>query len=1066
MTHRHVHAVVLWLTLALASPAAWAAGPPELLDGPLKDARQQQQGLLNEVRNRLRDDVNRGKLSNAEANERYGKIANGVRDGFRLGDGRGADIDRLIKENATKFDKNGNAEINPKTNKPFSNIENTGSKPKNVGADVDLAAKTHEAANNVVEDWKGKYGTDAVEEHPHKFVNKATDTTLWRPCDNPACVAAKARDPDAFTTEGGRKRTGNSDAVSDPEGFALDNEAKFKHGLETYKQGMEDYNKGAATGDAELQAKGLAKQADGLKTVAKSVSKAGDAAGIKPENPPEGSTWSKADGLRNYKDPPELGMSEVADSVPAENAKVIQDFLADAEQKLNEAKEKLTKLGRETTDEARAAVKDALENAKVADTKNARTEPWDTKAAPAPKTNEQWNKEGAEAIEQRRQRVTESNQARAERNSELKGVKETFPDQFEPQQNERTAQGDQTREIPREDRGSQTAQNDQTREIPREDQGNRTPQGDQTRDIPREDQGNRTPQGDQTRDIPREGEARPAARAAELDPTVDMRPALDPTVEVPRPSESAAAPAATPETPTPRPPRPVPPEGISSFAEPSLTENMRQGARDGLLVGLPLAFINCAVRPDATFNGCVAATLKTVPVAALVGAMLTVPGAAVLANGIGAAALVKDIYDVASEYNQKNKAEEEADKKEDEAIRNADLKTFGDYLNNRCDFFGALQLANRLNLTKGVGLPGKLSSQNLQALIRGMDAEKRVGDLMAKAAKQTGSTEQATLNQALKAANGIPCLEKKVRDAMNVNPIKKVEEDPPATPKQGCPTLTPPDPRSGPTSTDHPLTEDVNADFSPPPCPGSGSQNQQASANPKSSDGPFGDDNRDPNLNDRSPPIWEPPPQETKRRGMCLQEAALEQEAADHLRELLRKPKTETTPAALTAARTSWKKTHDDLDDCANGRNGPKVADASPANQQKGTPPAPKPVPEGHKSPDGTVTPTESKPIEERHKPAAERKNPIEQERKPIAERQKPTVKQADPVRPTLPPTKEDVSNKAADLVKKSPSPAPSRVPQSDILANSTAISCRTTEQYRDAAGANRPSRPPAVKAE
>ena len=317
---------------------------------------------------------------------------------------------------------------------------------------------------------------------------------------------------------------------------------------------------------------------------------------------------------------------------------------------------------------------------------------------------------------------------------------------------------------------------------------------------------------------------------------------------------------------------------------------------------------------------------------------------------------------------------------------------------------------------------------------------------MAQAEGERGSTQDATLNKALKAANGIPCLEKKVRDAMNVNPIKKVEKDPPppATPNQGCPTLTPPDPRNGPTSTDHPLTGDVNADFSPSPCPGDATQTPQASADPKPSDNPWRDDNFNPNFNDNFNRIYEWPRGEPKRGGMCLQEAAAEQDATDALRELLGKPKSQTTPAAISAATASWKKAHDDLDDCANGRNGPKVADASPANQQKGTPPAPKPVPEGHKSPDGTVTPTKSKPIEEGHKPAVERQNPIQEERKPIAERQKPTVKQADPVRPTLPPTKEDVSNKAADLVKKSPSPALS-CSAVRLLADSTAISCRTT---------------------
>ena len=393
-------------------------------------------------------------------------------------------------------------------------------------------------------------------------------------------------------------------------------------------------------------------------------------------------------------------------------------------------------------------------------------------------------------------------------------------------------------------------------------------------------------------------------------------------------------------------------------------------------------------------------------------------------------ALLKDIYDIASEYDKMNKAEKEADDKEAEARMTTELNNLAQYVNTKCDFAGGLALASQLQK------PGMLSPQTLDALKKGAAAQYKVSDLMAQAEGERGSTQDATLNKALKAANGIPCLEKKVRDAMNVNPIKKVEKDPPppATPNQGCPTLTPPDPRNGPTSTDHPLTGDVNADFSPSPCPGDATQTPQASADPKPSDNPWRDDNFNPNFNDNFNRIYEWPRGEPKRGGMCLQEAAAEQDATDALRELLGKPKSQTTPAAISAATASWKKAHDDLDDCANGRNGPKVADASPANQQKGTPPAPKPVPEGHKSPDGTVTPTKSKPIEEGHKPAVERQNPIQEERKPIAERQKPTVKQADPVRPTLPPTKEDVSNKAADLVKKSPSPAPSRVPQSDFL--------------------------------
>ena len=54
---------------------------------------------------------------------------------------------------------------------------------------------------------------------------------------------------------------------------------------------------------------------------------------------------------------------------------------------------------------------------------------------------------------------------------------------------------------------------------------------------------------------------------------------------------------------------------------------------------------------------CVGEFLKSVPLATLLGAIATTPAGAVLANGIGVGALLKDIYDIASEYDKMNKAE-------------------------------------------------------------------------------------------------------------------------------------------------------------------------------------------------------------------------------------------------------------------------------------------------------------------------------------------------------------------------------------------------------------------------
>ena len=100
-----------------------------------------------------------------------------------------------------------------------------------------MAAKSPLVAKRQAEIWKSQGHEVDVDSYPHKYIDKTTDTTLWFDCSpNPKCAAARATDYDAFFTEGGLQRTGNTSAIQDPKGFGIDNDWKFNQGVKEFER--------------------------------------------------------------------------------------------------------------------------------------------------------------------------------------------------------------------------------------------------------------------------------------------------------------------------------------------------------------------------------------------------------------------------------------------------------------------------------------------------------------------------------------------------------------------------------------------------------------------------------------------------------------------------------------------------------------------------------------------------------------------------------------------------------------------------------------------------------------
>ncbi|ACU89749.1 hypothetical protein [Desulfomicrobium baculatum] len=179
--------------------------------------------------------------------------------------------------------------------------------PKDVRADLDLTAKTDEAAKKLVDEWR-KNGDYTITYDPKtgKYVSKIHDATIWEPA-TPERQKARQADADAFVTPGGKKAVGvtGPEAMTDPLGYALDNKQKFQH----------------------------AREVKDMKTMGKSLSKAA-------ENVGHASPVSRqADALRNYKSPSEVGITRLGESKEVQEQK-LKDWTNKAEADLEVAEHK------------------------------------------------------------------------------------------------------------------------------------------------------------------------------------------------------------------------------------------------------------------------------------------------------------------------------------------------------------------------------------------------------------------------------------------------------------------------------------------------------------------------------------------------------------------------------------------------------------------------------------------------------------------------------------------------------------------------------------------------------
>ena len=329
----HVPAATLCALLFCVAGSA-SAGPIEGSEQwKLQQIQKQQlEALSNRYRNLADLPAANDPNYEDQLRQSYIKEAKQIKQRMLQLDTRGQVIDRTIEQFGYR-----NADgslVRNKKGEIIGDIENTGSAPKDVRADVDLNAKSDLAAERLAKQWR-EQGHVVVKDPnmPWKIVNKTTDTTLWLPCDG-ECMKLKVRDPDAWTTEGGLKGTGNAQRIHDPEGYYLDNEKKFIHGQDEARSGNLD---------------------EGLKTAAKSLDKAGRMAGTVGS---DDALFRQAKSLRDYGDPVEAGIANPYDP-PELQLQKVENWLSRADEQMLRAKQRLTQLGA-FTDARRADLGQAI----------------------------------------------------------------------------------------------------------------------------------------------------------------------------------------------------------------------------------------------------------------------------------------------------------------------------------------------------------------------------------------------------------------------------------------------------------------------------------------------------------------------------------------------------------------------------------------------------------------------------------------------------------------------------------------------------------------------------------
>jgi len=283
---------IVMLYLGVISPVpAFSEEDPSLKQ--LRISQDQEYVKLRELYDRLGATVDKNSPEYTKLRDEYSTERAKIRQKYKDLEARGQDVGSIVNDPEFK-----------------GRIQNTGSVPANVNADVDLKATDLEAAEKLSDKWANQNGKKPqyyTVDNPNvptttrpkdfkkviKVVDPNTDTTLWTP-GSEKINRAKVSDSDAWTTQGGLKGTGNLDSSRDKRGWYLDNEKKFHHA-------DRPVTSVAGTHDEEL------------KTFSKSVSKAGGSKGanIAVDNP---EFYQQAEIMQKYGDPVEAGIVNLGDS--------------------------------------------------------------------------------------------------------------------------------------------------------------------------------------------------------------------------------------------------------------------------------------------------------------------------------------------------------------------------------------------------------------------------------------------------------------------------------------------------------------------------------------------------------------------------------------------------------------------------------------------------------------------------------------------------------------------------------------------------------------------------------
>jgi Cys-rich repeat protein len=255
----------------------------------------------------------------------------------------------------------------------ISGIKSSGSRPKDVRADVDWTAETPEALAAKRRQWEQR--GDVIVDHGHKIVNETTDETLWKPGSEPGSDAL-VHDGDAHGTQGGREAVTrkkspeghdiSGDGIRDAEGAALDHEKKYLD----------------------------AKERNNLKDQAKTAVKSADDIGRKSD------VVDQARELKNYGDEITSGISHLGED-PDQRADKVKEFQKKLDSEMDASTAEGRKKGQQT-DSLRKKIADSARKAE-----NSGDAAWD-----AARKNANYGDQDttSAAIENRRNDVAESNQ--------------------------------------------------------------------------------------------------------------------------------------------------------------------------------------------------------------------------------------------------------------------------------------------------------------------------------------------------------------------------------------------------------------------------------------------------------------------------------------------------------------------------------------------------------------------------------------------------------------------------------------------------------------------------------